>query len=46
MHPETDEQFEQMQIAVVNDKEIYWGADADEPLTCGIEDPDTCESCQ
>lgn len=25
--------------------EINWGDDADEPLACGIENPDMCESC-
>lgn len=24
---------------------INWGEGADEPLTCGIENPEQCESC-
>jgi len=27
-------------------EEIDWGEEAEEPLACGIENPETCESCQ
>lgn len=30
----------------VDDWDDDWGDDADIPLACGIENPETCESCQ
>jgi hypothetical protein len=35
--PELDEDFEQ--------EEIDWGDQSDEPIACGVENPDICESC-
>ena len=28
------------------DTEIDWGEGADEPIVCGVENPEVCESCQ
>ena len=29
-----------------DDRGHDWGDDADVPLVCGVENPETCESCQ
>ena len=28
------------------DDDIDWGEEADEEIACGIENPESCESCQ
>lgn len=31
---------------ISNFDDIDWGEDADKLLACGIENPETCESCE